>query len=476
MLGAVVTNGLRLVVIAVLGRTLTSGDFGIVAAAVSVNLVLYNIRDIGVGTALVQRKELDPGHVTTAFALSTYLGLGVAAALFVTAPWLADLFNMSESAGVLRVLGLLFALKGVSTTSRMMTQRAMEFRSIALIETFAFAMGSIASMACAIGGMGPWALVVGYVVEELLLTVLYMTSHPTPISLRIDGARLRELLGFGTRQTWGQIIGILGNNGDNFVVAHSLGTDELGYYARAYNLITIPAAVFSNVVGSVLLPAFSKFQDDKARLADNYRRITFLNALVLLPASAAFIVLGPETIRILMGKGWDHAVLPFRILTVSMLMRTSQRLGTIVATAAGAVGAIAIAYTIYFLAIVGGAAIAVRWGIAGVATSTAIGLVICNLGTSIPALKVSGLRTRDMLAAHVPGLVVAALVAIATWPVTHALRAAHLPSPVVFAVSALVAIGVSLAAVAAWLRRGSGDFPWLGEELARVRRRFHRRA
>ena len=39
--GAVVTNGLRLVVIAVLGRALSSKDFGIVAAAISVNVVFY---------------------------------------------------------------------------------------------------------------------------------------------------------------------------------------------------------------------------------------------------------------------------------------------------------------------------------------------------------------------------------------------------------------------------------------------------
>lgn len=469
--GAVATNVMRVVVIAVLGRALTSADFGIVAAAVSVNAILYNLRDIGVGTALVQRKELLPAHVTTAFAFSTALGLAVTMLLVVAGPTIADLYGIPDSASVLRVLAGGFALQGISTTSRMLAQRAMRFRSIAIIETLSFALGSIASMVFALLDFGPWALVIGYLVEEVLLTSLYLITQPTQWSLSIDRARLRELLDFGGKQTFGLTAAIVGNNGDNFVVGRYLGKNELGYYARAYNLIVLPTAVFTAVVGSVLFPAFAKVQDDRNRLAENFRRVAFLNALVLLPLSAVLIVAAPEAIEVLMGRGWDRAVLPFQILCVSMLFRTSQRLGTIVASAAGAVGAIAIAYTLYAAIIVGGALLSVRWGIAGVATTTAIGLFLCTVMTNYPALRVSGLPTARLVRAHLPGLLIAWLVAAATWPAMHALRATSAPTAMRLAAAGALATLVSCFVIVVGIRGGNNDFRWLRAEIDRFRHR-----
>jgi O-antigen/teichoic acid export membrane protein len=469
-LGAVSTNGARLVVIAVLGRTLSSADFGVVAAAVSVNVILFAIRDIGVGTAIVQRKTIEPGHITTAFALSTYLGLAISALLFLAAPLIGELYGITASVDVLRVLGLLFALRGVSTTSRMMCQRAMNFRAIAIIEALAFALGSAVSIGFAMTGAGPWALVAGYLTEEALSTALYLGVSPPKLSLQIDRARLAELMSFGAGQTIGQIAGTIANSGDNFVVGHVLGARELGYYTRAYDLIKFPSTVFSSIVGSVLLPAFSRFQEERTRLASSFRRVTFLNALVLLPASAILMILAPEVIRVLMGPKWDATVLPFRVLTIAMLMRTNQRLGAIVATAAGAVNGVAVIYVLYLLCVIGGAAVTIRWGIAAVAISTAVTLFLVNAGCSYLAIRVSGLRSRELVAAHVPGLVLAGVVGAVAWPITSALRGTQLSSPLVLCAGALLAGAIGVIGVALCMRRGGTDFSWLRTELSRVRR------
>jgi O-antigen/teichoic acid export membrane protein len=220
----------------------------------------------------------------------------------------------------------------------------------------------------------------------------------------------------------------------------------------------------------VLFPAFAKLQDDRLRMATNYRRITFVNALVLLPASAVLIVLGPEMIRILMGAGWDSAVLPFQILAVSMFMRTSQRLGAIVATAGGLAGAIAIAYTLYTIAVIVGALLSVRWGLPGVATSTAVALVVCYGACSAPALRYSGLSLGSFLAAHVPGLVVSGLLLLVLWPAAGLLRDVS-TTPIVFGVIVAAAAIVALVTIGVALRARYGDFAWLRDELERVIRK-----
>jgi PST family polysaccharide transporter len=471
LLGAVSTNAMRVVAIAVLGRMVTSEEFGVVAAAVSVNVILYSIRDVGVGQALVQRKHLEPDHFTTAFAVSLYLGLGLALGLLLAAPLIARLYHIPESADVIRVLGGLFALRGVSATSRMICQRELQFRAIAIVDAVAFAVGTIASIGAAVAGLGPWALVIGYVVEEALSTTMYLWVSPPRWSLAIDRARFRELMTFGTGQTVAQIAGILATYGDNFVVGNVLGARALGNYTRAYEWIKFPSTVFASIVGNVLFPAFARLQDQKAQLALSFRRVTFINALVLLPASAALIIVAPEAIRVLVGPGWDAAILPFRILAMTMLLRTNQKLGALVAQAAGAVNAVAVAFIVYMAVVVGGALLSIRWGIEGVAATTSIAIAVVCTWCMALAIRVSQIPVREVLGAHAPGLGLAALVAAVAWPLAHVLRATAIPGPALFVVVMVAAVAVCLGAVAILVRRGGGDFAWLATEIRNLRRR-----
>jgi PST family polysaccharide transporter len=356
----------------------------------------------------------------------------------------------------------------------MVCQREMKFRAIAIVDALAFGLGTAVSMIYAVMGGGPWALVAGYLVEEGLSSLLYLRLSPPRPSLRIDGKHLRELMTFGGGQTVAQIAGLLATYGDNFVVGGALGARALGYYTRAYELIKFPSMVFATIVGNVLFPAYSKLQDDRARLAISFRRVTFVNALVLLPATAMIVVLAPEAIRLLVGEGWDSAVLPFQILALSMLLRTNQKLGSIVTQAAGGSTQVALAYLGYMVCVIAGALVAIRWDIVGVATSTALSIVVVGVWCTGLGMRTSGLALGAVLRAHVPGLLLAALVTAVTGPTAAALRAAHLPSAVVFAASALVAVTAALAVALLWLRRRQGDFAWLADEVARVRRRRHR--
>jgi PST family polysaccharide transporter len=475
LVGAAVTNALRLVTIVVLGRVLDSHDFGVVAAALSVTVLLHNVRDLGLGPALVQRAALDRAHVATAFAVSLYLGLAISALLVLAAPLVGALYHIEESVDVLRALGVIFALRGVSAVSNVLCQRAMNFRAIALVDASTYAAGTAVSMACALRGAGPWSLVAGYLTEEALSAALYLYLRPPAASLRIGRAALRDLLGFGAGQTVIQLAGILATYGDNFVVGRSLGAAALGYYTRAYDLIKLPSAVFGNVVGNVLFPAFSRLQHDRERLAAGFRRVIMVNALVLLPASAALIAVAPEAIRVVMGERWDAAVLPFRVLAITMLMRTSYKVAAMVASAAGAVGAVAAANVVYMVCVIAGAALSIRWGIEGVAATTALSLVVVYVHCSYLAMQVSGVPARALLGAHVPGLLLAAVVGAAAWPAVWALRAAGAPAALCFAAIAVLGIGLALAATALWLRAAaprSGDAAWLRAELARALRRL----
>jgi len=469
LLGAVATNLMRVLVVVVLGRLLDEHDFGVVAAALTVITVLHMVRDVGIGPALVQRKELAPAHIETAFASSTYLGIVIAGVMVAAAPLVAALFRTPECAPILRVLGVIFVLRGVATTSQMLCQRAMNFRALALIDTSAYVAGSCTSMGLAWAGMGPWSIAVGYVVEEAVSATMFLLLYRPRFALRIDWGALRDLLGFGAGQSLFALVNSFAIQGDNMIVGHGLGTGPLGFYTRAYDLLKLPSAAFSNIVGSVLFPAFSRLQGDPERLGINFRRVIFVNALLVFPASAILIALAPEVIRILMGPTWGGAVLPFQILAVTMMMRISYKVGVVVASAAGAVYALVVVNIIYAACVIGGALIGVHWGIPGVAVSTAISIGVMYLLCAMLGMRHCTLDWRGFAAAHVHGLALGLVVGACAWPASAALRAAELPSVITAATIGLLGGAVAIAVIAYWVNRGRGDFAWLGREVEGLR-------
>jgi len=469
--GALAGNLVRLGVYAALGRILSRTEFGTVAAAMTVIQLGNTLKDLGVGLALVQRKDLEPEHIEAAFTFSVLLGVLLGGAMFAGAGLFARFYGIEPSIAIIRLLSLLFVLRGVSLVPSFVCRRNMRFRALTIVDLAGYLAGSTVSVGLALGGAGAWALAWGYVVETAINVGMLVYLAPPPRRLRLHKRHLRELLGFGMGQSAANLANYFANNGDYMVVGHFLGPAKLGLYQRAYELMRFPATVFTSVAGSVLFSAFAKVQDDPERLGRAFRRTLFASAIVLLPASAGLIVLAPEVVRILLGKGWSGVEWPFRIMAASMLFRTTYKLGSLVGKSSGDVFALAIWQVVYAACVIGGALVAMRWDILGVACTTAISVFLQFLAMSRLGLRATTLRARELARAHVEPVIYALIVGGVAWAIAFALREAGASFPVVAAATTIGGTLVFFVLARTGMRRGTGDWPWLRKTLGQFVKR-----
>jgi O-antigen/teichoic acid export membrane protein len=467
--GEIISNILRIAAVAVLGRCLTKSDFGVVAGALTIVLFANRFREFGLALALVQRKHIDDDHVATTWAISLLLGVTLWIALFAGAgPLAALLFPDNRIAGPLRALSLLFLLGGVSITVRALCTREMRFRALAIINVVAYGSGTLTSIVLAVAGLGLWALVIGSVLEASLECLLLLVIRRPSIRPRISRRAFRDLIGFGTGHTLGSLANWFATQGDNFVVGRYLGAAMLGLYDRAYVLTRFPAQVFSSVAGSVLFSSFSRIQEDPERLGAAFRRVLFANAICLMPASAGLIVLAPEATRLLLGPAWDAAVLPFQIMSVSMLFRTSYKIAGLIGQSAGGVRRIAVSQVVYGLVVVGGALTSMRWGIGGVATTTTVAVALHFVNLTRVALRHLTVRWAQVLASHADGFIMALLAIVGSLPITMVLRA-HGSGTTTTLVAGVVGGAVLPCAFAALrIRRAAEDWMWVVERVRQM--------
>jgi PST family polysaccharide transporter len=397
---------LRIVVTGTLARILTPADFGVIAAASIFIVVAELFSTPGVVFTLVQRRELEQRHIGSAFVGTLLTAFAVALAVVALAPWIAGLYGMPTLGPVLQVLAVLLPLNAVSSVSQKLLERAFIYHRIAMIDVISYVCAYAAlSLPLAALGFGVWSLVYAQIGSAALRSLLVFLSQPhNPVR----GASLRaylEMMRVGVGFSVARYANVAANKGDYLVVGKVLGASQLGYYERAYLLMDLSNNLLTNTLSTVLFSAFSRLQDDRAALGRAYLRCSATLALIFCPASVAAAILAPEVIAVLLGDQWDAAVLPFRILALGMFFRTGFKIASMLINSVGAVYRNAAAQVAYATAVIGGALLTYRWGIAGVAASTLFGLgVIYTLNTRT-ALRETRLRWSDLFRVYRPALI-----------------------------------------------------------------------
>ncbi len=288
-------------------RTLSPGDFGIVAAATSVVGLVSLVAEFGLGTAIVARSELADDEVrqlvgvaalTGAFAWAVCAALGWPTAFALRVP---------ELTKVLPVVGLSVALATLNAVPAAMLRRRMAFRSLSQFEMCRSVLGAIVVLSLALAGWGFWAPITGEVVAALAMTFLLfratrLTAHQPNWASIADVLTLsREVL--LSRAAWYAY-----SNADLAVVSRRLGKSELGDYYMAWTLINLPTEKVATLLFAVTPSVFAKVRDNLVE----FRRYVLLLfeslALILMPMAAGIGVVASDAVPVLVGSKWQSSV------------------------------------------------------------------------------------------------------------------------------------------------------------------------
>ena len=413
---------LQLIVLAILARLVSPAAFGVVSAALIVISLSAIVSQLGMGTALVQRPTLEPRHIDTAFVASFLFDSALGAAVWLGAPLAATFFRNADVAPVLRTLAWVFPVHGLSTVAQSLMKRELRFRELANLDVVSYGVGyGVVGVPLALMGFGVWALVVAQIVHGTVKTgILLWWRRPR---IRMPERRaFDELMYFGAGFTLAKIANQIAAQGDYLVVGRFLGPQALGFYGRAYNLMSAPANGFATVIDAVLFPVMAKVQTESIRLAAAFRRAIALLSLVFLPTSVAFVLLAPEIVHLLLGPRWAPVVAPFQVLAAGQMFRSNSKIADALARATGAVYRRAWRQILYAVLVVGGAWIGQRWGITAVAWAVLFAILVNWVTMTHLSLTDARMGWGEVFAAQLPAVMVTALACVPGWLAISLLR------------------------------------------------------
>lgn len=429
---------LSLLILAVLSRLLSPVDFGLIGIALIFVAFAETVSKLGIGPALVQRFDLTTRHIEVAFALSIGLGAGMTAVIWLLAPLGGSLFGDPMVPQILETICVVFVVASFGNVSEYMLRRQLEFRNLAVADILSYVAGNgLTTIVMAFLDFGVWSLVWGMIVRHAMYTLIVVRYSPPPFRIRLTMLEAIDLLNRGAGFSLISMFNFVAQQSGPFVIGRWLGVAPLGYYTRAYSLIT-PALNFSFTLINVLFPAMSERQQQRERLRIIYFHGVEMLALVAFPVGVLVYASAPEIVVVVLGGQWDAVVPVLQILALAMPFIMCGAMDPPLVRGLGAVYREMRRQVVFAVLIFIGAWFGSHWGLAGVAMAIVVAWIVLYFLMAQLVLSLLGGSWKELLRRYLPALWVGGWVAIALWVSVPFLRDMSLPVLARFVIEFLI--------------------------------------
>lgn len=315
-----------LATMAALTRLLSVSDFGVVAMVTLATGYLNILKDFGMGSALVQKKEVTDDEYCTVFWLKIILGALFTVILFIAADFIALFYRDDNVDDIARALSFTFLINSVGVVWSSQMVKKVDFRQIFWRNFVSLIVSGLAAVIAAARGLGPWALVVQS--YSLIIVNNYLNYRRSKWLPRFVFKKdlLRAIFKFSLPLMADKSLNYWTRNVDNILVGRYLGTVELGFYSKAYSLMLLPVRQISGTISKVLFPSFSLIQGDIERVARVYLKISRTIAFISFPIMINLSLFAEAFISILYGNNWLAIVPYFKVLS---FLGMFQAIGTL---------------------------------------------------------------------------------------------------------------------------------------------------
>ena len=321
-IGTVAGRGVRFLRSMILARILAPDQIGMMAIIMSFSIAFEALTEVGVKQSVIQNKQgANPDYLNAAWWMQVVRGLCLFAIAFLLAPWISSFYDNPELLSLLRVAFLAIALRGLVSPRAYVLEKHYKFGLAVFLLQGSAIIGAIITITLALVMRNVWALVIGFVSETAILSLLSFILVPFLPRFRLERTSLAELMKYARGIFGLPVLTMLSVQGPVLILGKVIPHADLGLYVYANLLAILPVDLFTKIIGPVLLPAFSEKQDDNRMLCRGLLHATRWTACLAIPLIAFMACCAPELLLFAFGGKYVAMVFPFLVLCLQVLVR-----------------------------------------------------------------------------------------------------------------------------------------------------------
>lgn len=295
----------------VLARLLTPEAFGVVTTLTMIITFAEIFTDAGFQKYLIQH-EFKDNHdrdecTNVAFWSNLMMSLIIWGIIALFADPLANLVGNPGLGYVLIIACSAIPLAAFSSIQMALYKRDMDFKTLFKVRMVGILVPVFVTIPCALLFKNFWALVIGYIVQNLINAILLTWFSQWKPRLFYSFKKLHEMLSF---TIWSMVEAIsiwLTKYFDVFIVGSMLSQYYLGLYKTSSTIVGQIMGLITATTTPILFSALSRLQEENKefqRLFFNFQKIV---GLLVIPLGVGIFCYSDLITNVLLGSKWSEA-------------------------------------------------------------------------------------------------------------------------------------------------------------------------
>lgn len=300
-----------------LARLLEPSEFGLIAMVMVIISIAFIFTDVGLGSALIQRRRVLPVHYASVFYFNIFVGGVLTSITFFSANWISDFYDNHQLIPITHVMALLFLINAFSSLQVNKLRKELNYAALAKADVSAAVLSGITGIALAFYGAGVWSLVAQALSRGVFYNIFVWSASKWVPSLLFSFKALKQLWGFGFRMFLSGLLEVIFTRLDILIIGKLFAPAILGFYDQAKRLNTLIVQYSSGSIMAVLFPVLSKVQNNLPKFQNIAIKTLGIICFVVFFLLGVMYLISEELIVLLFTEKWLPSVEYFKILLLS---------------------------------------------------------------------------------------------------------------------------------------------------------------
>lgn len=331
---AVVNIVLSIASLVFIARILTPKEYGYIATAQFISLIIQLVLSMGLSEAIIQKKNLNDIDISSAFIGTVILSIigglvcaGVAEVFYfnefiVRKILLLEIFNILIA--TLLIVPSALLIKNLKMKS--FTRRTL-FSRVVFIVVACFLIKS---------DYGFWSIVYASLAQNVVSLILILFDAKKLMTIKqFNKDSFINLFKFGIFVMLENLLWSALNKIFGILISIFHGAAALGIYSMATKLTDSILGILHTIITKISLPIFSSVQDDRDKLLNFFQNITFSFNIISMVFFSCFAITAGSWIPILLGAKWLVMKEAVQIISIMIAIMFSRRFSGVVVNALG---------------------------------------------------------------------------------------------------------------------------------------------
>ena len=307
-----------IIVSAILSRLLTPTDYGVVAVITVFTTLFTTLGNVGLGTAVIQRRDLLDSQVNDIFSFSVYLSL-VLMLIFMGCSFpIANFYENDVYIPVCTLLSFSVLFNSLNMVPNACLMRDHKFNLVSVRMIICAVVSGLIAICMALCNFKYYSLVAQSVISAFLQFVWNLRGSKLKLKIRFNFEPLKSIWSYSWNQFLYNLCNYFAQNLDNLLTGKLISSDALAFYNKSYTLMRYPVNNIPHVLTPILHPILSEHSDDRNYIYTHYICIVKLFSLIGVFVSLVCYFSGEELVMIFFGNQWSQSVVPFKILSLCL--------------------------------------------------------------------------------------------------------------------------------------------------------------